>query len=43
VYSYLLRLWKSGQLTETQLQAAVDKAWITAEQQQIILDTPKTV
>lgn len=43
MYDYLLRLWKQGRLTETQLQAAVDKSWITAEQQQTILATPKDV
>lgn len=41
MYSYLLRLWKNGQLSEEQLQAAVDKGWITTDQQQTILNTPR--
>ena len=43
MYDYLERLWVQGRLSEAQLQAAVDKGWITEEQQQTILDTPKAV
>jgi hypothetical protein len=41
MYDRLLALWIQGRLTETQLAAAVAKQWITAEQQQTILDTPR--
>jgi hypothetical protein len=37
MYETLLRLWKEGRLTETQLSNAVLKGWITEEQKQEIL------
>lgn len=41
MYETLLRLWKEKKLTETSLNNAVVKKWITSEQANIILSTPQ--
>ena len=43
MYERLLNLWITGRLTEAQLDAAVVKGWITAEQRDEIAATPKNV
>lgn len=43
MYDRLLALWKQGRLTEAQVAAAVTKMWITQEQADTILATPKDV
>lgn len=42
-YDFLLTQWKLGKLTETQVQSAVTKGYITAEEADTILATPKAV
>jgi len=41
MYQYLLNMWIMGKLTETQVQNAVTKGYITQEQADMILATPK--
>lgn len=41
MYQMLLNLWITRRATETTLDNAVAKGWITAEQEQLILATPQ--
>lgn len=41
MYETLLRLWKANKLSEAALTNAVTKAWITEEEKNTILATPK--
>lgn len=41
MYNRLLMLYQDGLLTENGLSNAVLKGWITPEQKQQIIDTPK--
>ena len=43
MYAYLLNMWIMGRLTETQVQNAVTKAYISQEEADMILATPKAV
>lgn len=41
MYKTLLKMWKQHKLTETQLENAVIKGWITQEDAQSIIVTPR--
>lgn len=41
MYERLLNLWVTNRLTQAQLDAAVGKNWITAEQAEAIAATPR--
>lgn len=42
MYTRLLALWKDGRLTETMVDNAVLKSWITYEQGEAIKATPRS-
>jgi hypothetical protein len=42
-YDFLMTQWSLGKLTETQIQSAVTKGYITQAEADIILATPKSV
>ena len=41
MYNTLLRMWINGKITEAKLQKAVTLGWITQEQYETIIATPK--
>lgn len=41
MYNTLVRMWKKGSLTTAQVDRAVEREWITAEQAREIKDMPK--
>ena len=41
MYSMLLNLWVTNRLPEAGLENAVTKGWITAEQRDMIIATPR--
>lgn len=43
MYQFLLNLWIMGRITETNIQNAVNKGYITQEEANVILATPKAV
>lgn len=43
MYQFLLNLWVMNRITETNIQNAVAKGFITQEQADTILATPKAV
>lgn len=40
MYNTLLRMWRKGKLTESQINKAVEKGWITEAQRDMILAHP---
>lgn len=43
MYSFVLNMWVMGRYTEAQVNAAVGKRYITVEESQMILATPRQV
>ena len=41
MYNTLLRMWKKGKISAEQIDEAVDKGWITAEQAAYIKSQPQ--
>lgn len=39
MFDLLARMYRTGKIDDTGLQAAVDRGWITAEHRQEIIDT----
>jgi hypothetical protein len=42
-YDFLMTQWSLGKLSETQIQSAVTKGYITQDEANVILATPKSV
>jgi hypothetical protein len=42
-YDFLMTQWSLGKLTEVQIQSAVTKGYITQDEANAILSTPKSV
>ena len=40
-YGFFLNMWIMGRVTEAQLQIAVDKGYLTAEERDMIIATPQ--
>jgi hypothetical protein len=43
LYGYFLMCWKNGTVTQTQLDTAVTKGYITAAEEETILATPQSI
>lgn len=43
MYQFILNMWIMGRYTETQVQTAVTKGYITQDQADMIIATPKAV